>query len=97
MFSFSLSSFARRDDKLQEDLKQEQAKSLASQMKPHFVFNGLSNIQRLYHQDLAMGDKALTTFSKNLRHRIDSLDESLVPFEEEIENMEDYITLFSYG
>ena len=93
----SLSSFARRDDKLQEDLKQEQAKSLASQMKPHFVFNGLSNIQRLYHQDLDMGDKALTTFSKNLRHRIDSLDESLVPFEEEIENMEDYITLFSYG
>lgn len=93
----SLSAFAKKDDELQEDLKQEQMKNLANQMKPHFVFNSLSNIQRLYHEDVEIGDRALTTFSSNLRHRIDSLDESFVPFEEEIENMEQYIALFSYG
>lgn len=69
------------------------ADSLKAQIKPHFVFNSLTNIQAAYEKDKAVGDKALTMFSKHLRANVDSSSVGVVPFSQELDNINNYIEL----
>ncbi len=69
------------------------ADSLKAQIKPHFIFNSLTNIQAAYEKDKAVGDKALTMFSKHLRANVDSSSIGVVPFSQELDNINNYIEL----
>lgn len=71
-------------------LKQE---ILLNQIKPHFVYNALSTIQSLYHKDIEEGDEGIVLFSKYLRTNVDAIEEGLIRFSDEIDNVINYVAL----
>jgi hypothetical protein len=71
-------------------VKQE---SLREQIKPHFIFNCLTAIENNYHKDTAMGDEAMNLFAHHLRSDVDSMGVDLIPFEDEITNTMNYVSL----
>jgi signal transduction histidine kinase len=67
--------------------------ALRGQIKPHFIFNCLSAIENTYHHSSEEGDQAMALFAEHLRSDVDSMDLSLIPFEEEIINVNHYLEL----
>ncbi|MDE5867585.1 MAG: histidine kinase, partial [Anaeroplasmataceae bacterium] len=66
---------------------------LREQIKPHFIFNSLNAIKNLYHQNIDAGDEAVVRFSKHLRTNVDALDHDMIPFEDELVNIINYVEL----
>jgi two-component system, LytTR family, sensor kinase len=95
--------FFRRDLELQKQFAQEaelqeryrisQEEALKGQIKPHFIFNCLSAIESSYHKNVEDGDHAMSLFAQHLRSDIDTMEVSLIPFEDEIKNIERYLEL----
>jgi two-component system LytT family sensor kinase len=73
-----------------QSIKQE---SLKEQIKPHFIFNYLTAIENNYHKDLASGDEAMEQFAQHLRSNVDSMGRDLIPFEDELKNILNYVDL----
>lgn len=71
-------------------LKQE---ILLNQIKPHFVYNALTTIQGLYHKNIEEGDEGIVLFSKYLRTNVDAIEEGLIPFADELDNVINYLGL----
>lgn len=80
---------------LQYKLQNETIKSqaLRAQIKPHFIFNALTFIKALYHQDSKKGDYAMALFSQHLRANTEALNKDFVPFDQELDNIQTYIKL----
>lgn len=78
---------------LEKDYTEMRHATMLAQIKPHFVFNSLTSIQSMYHESLDEGDTALTYFSKHLRSNIESDTHELIPFEEELLNINNYFLL----
>lgn len=71
-----------------------QQQLLRTQMEPHFIFNTLSALQsfvRLDRKDDAI--RYLHRFSRLLRSSLELSRENLVPLEDEIETLENYLSL----
>ncbi|MCL7987069.1 histidine kinase [Sphingobacterium sp. lm-10] len=71
-----------------------QQQLLRTQMEPHFIFNTLSALQsfiRLDQKDRAI--KYLNRFSRLLRSSLELSREQLVPLDEEVETLENYLSL----
>ncbi len=85
-------SYIKALEKEQKALEMK-AESLTQQIKPHYIFNCLSSIQGAYQEDAEKGEKMLTMFSKHLRDNIESSTSELVPFEEEIQAIINYVEL----
>ncbi len=66
---------------------------LREQIKPHFIFNSLNAIKNLYHKDVNVADEALIRFSKHLRTNVDALDKDMIPFEDELVNIINFVEL----
>lgn len=79
--------------KVENELKDIKEKTLRAQIKPHFIFNTLTCIQHLYHEDTEQGDYALSVFSKHLRLNVDMDAKKLVSFEEELDHIQNYFLL----
>ena len=75
-----------------------QAKLLSEQIQPHFIFNALMSIQELCYTDGEKAAKCLEDFSGYLRGNIDALtSEEPIPFETELEHIQQYIALERAG
>jgi tetratricopeptide (TPR) repeat protein len=73
------------------ELKQ---KLLLSQMNPHFIFNSLDNIQSLiYSNQNTDAIKYLTKFSKLTRQILENSIENYITLSEEIEMLDNYLTI----
>lgn len=83
---------AEKEEKVKryELAKQE---ALRGQIKPHFIFNCLSAIENTYHHSVTEGDQAMALFAEHLRSDVDSMELPLIPFEEEIANVNHYLEL----
>ncbi len=77
----------------EEKASRLKADSLKKQIKPHYVFNCLSSIQGAYKENPEKGERMLTMFSKELRSNIDAANEDLIPFNEELERILNYVDL----
>lgn len=66
---------------------------LREQIKPHFIFNSLTTIKALYHKNLDEGDHAIDMFSRHLRSNVEAANTDLIPFERELDNIQNYIEL----
>jgi flagellar basal body-associated protein FliL len=84
----------------QKKLKQKREKLLMeqqllrTQMEPHFIFNTLSAVQsfiRLDQKDKAI--KYINQFSRLLRSSLELSRQHLVPIDEEVETLENYLSL----
>jgi LytS/YehU family sensor histidine kinase len=67
--------------------------SLESRLRPHFLFNALSSLRELMHQDLARADKMLQSFAELLRFSLNSAQSSLIPLREELEMVRNYLSI----
>jgi LytS/YehU family sensor histidine kinase len=66
---------------------------LREQINPHFIFNSLTAVKSLYHQNLEKGDYAMNLFSNHLRTNVEAMDRDLIPFERELNNINNFVEL----
>ena len=67
---------------------------LSAQIKPHFIFNMLSSIKYVYHDDPEKGDYAIDELANYFRGYISCIDsEKLIFFQEELSNTKSFINL----
>ncbi len=80
---------------LEEEKKLESIKIdvLKEQIQPHFIFNCLTSIQGAYQEDKKKGEEMITMFSKHLRNNLEASSSDLVPFEVELNNILNYVSL----
>jgi sensor histidine kinase YesM len=65
-----------------------------SQMNPHFIFNSLASIQNsIINEDPMKASKYLARFSKLVRNILDSSAAETITLENEINTIENYLTL----
>lgn len=76
-----------------EELADNRIALMLSQIKPHFLYNTLSAIDRLCYET-PKAHEAIITFSEYLRSNMDALTRKhLIPFEEELQHTEKYLWL----
>lgn len=71
--------------------EKEKNKNLLATVNPHFLFNALTLVESNYHSSLDEGDKAVDLLSKNLRAGIDAANKELIPFDEEMDNVSNFL------
>lgn len=94
MMLFLYYSFRQRRFRAEKEKVLLQQKLLRTQMEPHFIFNTLAALQsfvRLDKKEAAI--KYLNRFSRLLRSSLEMSREDWVPLNEEIEALENYISL----
>ncbi|MGW8317390.1 MAG: sensor histidine kinase [Bacteroidales bacterium] len=81
----------------QEELKRAhlalQYKSLRDQVRPHFLFNSLSSLVTLINTDPEKATRFVHKLSDVYRYLLEQRDAELVPLEEEVRFLEDYLFL----
>lgn len=67
---------------------------LLAQIQPHFLYNSLTTIKYLCHEDPPKAEKALEDFMTYLRYNMDSLTkDGLIPFDDELKHVKEYVEL----
>lgn len=84
--------------KIKAALEKSQIKRqlLLLQLNPHFIFNALQSVQRfIYLKDQEQSMQYLNSFSKLIRLTLENSDKDLIPLDEEIEILDNYLRLQS--
>lgn len=74
-------------------VKDYELKTLKSQINPHFMFNAMNSIRALIEEDPDAAKSAITKLSNLLRYSLKMERMEMVPLEDEIENVRDYLDL----
>ncbi len=92
--------FRRRSQRLQsrsEDLEKQQLLNeialLRSQVNPHFLFNSLSILSSLVHDDPDLSERYIEQLARSYRYILEQKDQSLVPLRTELEFIRSYVFL----
>ncbi len=78
---------------LEEENLKAKIESLKKQLDPHFLFNSLSVLSGIIHQDTMLADQFITQLSKVYRYVLESQQKSVVPLQQEINFVEAYFFL----
>jgi hypothetical protein len=70
-----------------------QLASLESRVHPHFLFNTLNSIAALIHEDPAGAERMTTQLASLMRSSLDGQSAALVPLEEELRVVRDYLEI----
>jgi LytS/YehU family sensor histidine kinase len=70
-------------------------KTLKAHLNPHFIFNSLNSIRALVDLDPARARRAITELSNLLRGSLQTEQGQLVPLQQEIDIIRDYLALES--
>lgn len=73
--------------------REYQLNRLRSQMNPHFIFNAMNGIRALIEEDPAKSKKAITQLSNVLRSSLLMDDKKLIPVQEEVSIVKDYLAI----
>ncbi len=79
--------------RLAATLKDAELRALKSQVNPHFIFNALNSLRGLIEENPARARQAVTQLANLLRYSLQSRHLETVPFEEELETVNDYLAL----
>ncbi len=82
-----------RSEQLKKENLLAQYQSLKHQIEPHFLFNCLSVLSSIIHDDVNLADQFIIRLSKTLRYIIEKNEFSLATLTEELQVVEDYIFL----
>lgn len=94
MFLFYLFYHLALVEKYEEKTIQNQKLQLmVSQIKPHFFFNTITTIQALCNIDPAKASETLGHFASYVRHNINTQSANIIPFAEEMKNVETYVAI----
>ena len=80
-------------EKLKTEQVSTQYQSLRNQVNPHFLFNSLNALTSLVYDDQSKAVEFIRKLSQVYRYVLDKKDEELVPLEDEIGFMENFIFL----
>ncbi len=78
---------------LMTSVKDAELRALKSQVNPHFIFNSLNSLRALIDEDPARARQAVTQLANLLRYALQSAQRETVPFEEELDIVNDYLAL----
>ncbi len=79
--------------RLATSAKEAELRALKSQVNPHFLFNSLNSLRALIDEDAPRARESVTRLANLLRYSLQSGQQELVPLEEEIRIVEDYLAL----
>jgi sensor histidine kinase YesM len=79
--------------RLMSSVKESELRALKSQVNPHFIFNSLNSLRALIDEDPARARKAVTQLANLLRYSLQSGQLETVPFEDELDIVNDYLAL----
>jgi two-component system, LytTR family, sensor kinase len=68
---------------------------LKSQLNPHFMFNAMNSIRALVDENPAKSKDAITQLSNILRNTLQMGKNKVIPFDDELKIMNDYLALES--
>lgn len=78
----------------QEEAADLRVSLMLSQIKPHFIYNALTAIQRLCVKDPKMAQETVGEFAAYLRGNLDALGcKTTIPFEKELEHTKCYLAI----
>lgn len=86
---------ARENARLQVVAKEAQLHNLFAQLNPHFFFNSLANIKFLVNDNPAAARRAIDLLSDLMRHSLYGKNDQLVPLQQEMDFVKDYLELAS--
>ena len=78
---------------LMTSVKEAELRALKSQVNPHFIFNSLNSLRALIDEDPARARQAVTQLANLLRYSLQSGLLETVPFEDELDVVNDYLAL----
>jgi signal transduction histidine kinase len=78
---------------LMSSVKEAELRALKSQVNPHFIFNSLNSLRALIDEDPERARKAVTQLANLLRYSLQSGQMETVPFEDELDIVNDYLAL----
>lgn len=67
--------------------------SLESRLQPHFLFNTINSVSSLIHEDPVRAEQLLSRMAALLRFSLDSTRAGLVPLEQELRVVKDYLEI----
>jgi sensor histidine kinase YesM len=79
--------------RLAASVKEAELRALKSQVNPHFLFNSLNSLRALIDEDAPRARESVTRLANMLRYSLQSGQQEIVPLEEEIRIVEDYLAL----
>jgi ligand-binding sensor domain-containing protein len=83
---------------IEKKMLELEQKALQLQMNPHFIFNTLNSIQGLIGlKDPKKARFYLSKFSRLMRIVLENSRSSMIPLEDEIESLENYLSLEQFG
>lgn len=75
-------------------IEQKHLEIMATQIRPHFIYNVLNTIWYLCEKDTSRAQEAIEQFSDYLRGNLDSLNiNETVPFSQELNHIKNYLKL----
>ncbi len=78
----------------EKELTEKRIAIMFSQIQPHFLYNSLTAIEDLCDTDIEKTKTAINDFAHYLRGNLESIGQNkLIPFEDELEHIETYLTL----
>ena len=87
----------KQKERLEEQLRalatQAELKALKAQINPHFLFNALNTIAQLTHTDPAQAEAMIERLAGMLRYVLAGSERGLVPLEEELSFVDDYLEI----
>lgn len=85
----------KEKEKAEEQLRamatEAELKALKAQINPHFFFNALNTIAELIHTDPALAETSIERLAQMFRYILAGSERGLVPLEEELAFVEDYL------
>lgn len=88
--------FIRRNQQLQHQKREIELehRALRAQMNPHFIFNALNSIQRMYVEgDLDKANDFMADFSTLMRSILEQSEKRVIPLSRELETLRLYLEL----
>jgi two-component sensor histidine kinase len=79
--------------RLEAAVKEAELRALKSQINPHFIFNSLNTVRALIDEEPGRAREAITRLANLLRYSLQSGQQATVPFEEELEMVNNYLAL----
>lgn len=94
MFVSAMAEQNRELAKREEEAAELRVSLMLSQIKPHFIYNTLTTIQRLCVKDPKMAQETVGEFATYLRGNLGALDRKTpIPFESELEHVRCYLAI----
>ena len=82
-----------RAERLEKEALLSQFEALKSQLSPHFLFNSLSILASLIHEDVDLSEQFIKRLSKAYRYILEQRDQDLVPLKTELDFIDSYTFL----